>query len=132
MKKTIFFTIMFISFIQLLPAQKPGKVKVPSTLEILTKHSWVKTHDQLGTVQLEFTKDLIYTVTLKSNNETIKGTFSLKGDLLTFETDSSCRMKGEYTISVTKETVTFVQKEDQCSGRNEITPGIWKALTQVD
>jgi len=130
MKKTIFFTIILISFIQLLPAQETGKVKVSSALEMLTKHPWVKIHDQLGTVQLEFTKDLTYTVTLKSSNETIKGTFSLKGDLLTFETDSSCNMKGKYTISVAKETITFVLKEDQCSGRNEITPGVWKTLKQ--
>ncbi|HUX57958.1 MAG TPA: hypothetical protein VMV77_13350 [Bacteroidales bacterium] len=132
MEKTIFFTIILICFAQLLPAQQAGKVQVSSTLEVLTKHPWVKTHDQFGTVQLEFTKDLTYTVTLKSNNETITGTFSLKGDLLTFETDSSCRMKGEYTISVIKETVTFILKEDQCSGRNEITPGIWKALKLGD
>jgi hypothetical protein len=132
MKNTVFLTIVLICFVKLLPAQQTGKVQVSSTLEILTKHPWVKIHDQFGTVQLEFTKDLTFTVTLKSNNETIRGTFSLKGDLLTFETDSQCQEKGEYTITVTEETLNFVKKVDQCNGRNEITPGIWKVPKQGD
>jgi hypothetical protein len=130
MKKTIFLTIFLISFVQLLTAQKTGKVQAFSALEILSKHPWVKTNDQFGTAQLEFTKDLTFTVTLKSNNESITGTFSLKEDLLTFETDSSCDEKGEYTITVTEENLNFIKKEDPCNGRNEIAPGIWKALKQ--
>jgi hypothetical protein len=130
MKNAVLLTIVFLCFARLLPAQQTGKVQVSSTLEILIKHPWVKTHDQFGTVQLEFTKDLTFTVTLKSNNETITGTFSLSGDLLTFETDSQCQGKGEYTITVTEETLNFIKKADQCSGRNEITPGIWKVPKQ--
>jgi hypothetical protein len=98
---------------------------------MLTKHPWVKTHDQLGTVQLEFSKDLTFVTTLKSNNATITGTFSLKGDSLTFETDSSCGVTGKYTISVTKETLTFILKEDQCTGRNEVSPGVWIAFNNI-
>jgi hypothetical protein len=78
MKNVIFLTIILSCFITLLPAQQSGKVQVSSTMEMLTKHQWVKTHDQLGTVQLEFAKDLTFVTTLKSNNATITGTFSLK------------------------------------------------------
>ena len=130
MKKTIFFIAFLICFVQLLSAQQTGKGQASAALVILTKHPWVTTNDQFGTVQLEFTKDLSFTVTLKSSNEIIKGTFSLKGQLLTFETDSSCQVKGEYTITVTEETLTFIKKEDPCNGRNEIAPGIWKVLKQ--
>jgi archaellum component FlaF (FlaF/FlaG flagellin family) len=130
MKKTIFFIAFLICFVQLLTAHQTGKVQVPSALEILTKHPWVTTNDQFGTVQLEFIKDLTFTVTLKSNNVTITGTFSLKGESLTFETDSSCQEKGEYTIKVTEEVLNLIKKEDQCNGRNEIAPGIWKVLKQ--
>ena len=130
MKKTIFLIAFLICFVPLLSAQQTGKVQASSSLEILTKHPWVKTNDQFGTAQLEFTKDLTFTVTLKSNNEAITGTISLKGELLNFETDSSCQEKGVYTITVTEETLNLTKKEDPCNGRNEIAPCIWKALKQ--
>jgi hypothetical protein len=131
MKNVVFLTIILSCFVTLLPAQQSEKVQASSTLEMLTKHPWVKTHDQLGTVQLEFSKDLTFVTTLKSNNATITGTFSLKGDSLTFETDSSCGVIGKYTISITNETLTFILKEDQCTGRNEISPGMWTAFNNI-
>jgi hypothetical protein len=131
MKRTTFFTIFLICFVQLLTAQQKKEAQISSTLEMITKHPWVKTHDQLGTVQLEFSKDLTFVTTLKSNNATITGTFSLKGDSLTFETDSSCGVIGKYTISITNETLTFILKEDQCTGRNEISPGMWTAFNNI-
>lgn len=125
MKKTILLTIS-ICFAQLLTAQQNQKDQTSSVMKMLTSHSWVKTHEELGDVQLEFKADFTYMVRL-SGEGSISGKFSLKGDLLTFETDSSCATKAEYTIKVTKETVNFTKKEDSCMGRNEITPGIWKA-----
>lgn len=127
MKKTIFFTIIIACYTHSLTAQQKEKVQAPSALKELTSHAWIKTHEPLGDVLLEFKSDLTYVVKLKANNDSISGTFSLKGDLLTFETDSNCATKAEYTISVTKETLNFIKKEDQCNGRNEITPGTWKS-----
>jgi len=129
MKRTIFLTTILICFVQLLIAQQKNEVQISSAFSKLTKNAWVKTDERLGTVQMEFKRDSSYTVMLTVRpNETITGKFSLKGDLLTFETDSSCEMKAEYTVTFTNETVNFLKKEDQCIGRNEITPGIWKSL----
>ena len=127
MKKIVFLTIAIICFAQLLTAQQKEKEQTSPVMKMLASHSWVKTHEQLGDIKLSFKKDLTYKVKIVSRNDSITGTFSLRGDLLTFETDSNCTMKAEYTISVTKETVNFTKKEDPCSGRNEITPGTWKA-----
>ncbi|MDP3003339.1 MAG: hypothetical protein Q8N38_09450 [Bacteroidales bacterium] len=129
MKRIIFFTIFLICFVQLLPAQQKKEVEISSSFKMLTNHTWLKTHEELGAFQLEFKKDSTYTVTMKSN-ELISGTFSLIGNTLTFVTDSRCQKNALYTITVTEETVNFIKKEDQCEGRNEIVPGIWKALKQ--
>jgi|GEM_PF-2260590 len=129
MKKIHFLTIILICFAQLLSAQQKGKeVIIPSSLEI-TKNKWIKTHEKYGTIHLEFKKDSTYTVIcLLKPDKPISGTFSLRGNLLIFETDSSCKMKAEYIIAITKESLNFTMKEDQCNGRNEIIPGIWKTI----
>jgi hypothetical protein len=131
MKKTIFFTIILICLVQLINAQQTEKVQGSSAMEMLTKQPWIKTDTQYGAIQMAFTKNLTYTVTFESNNMSIKGTFSLKKDLLTFETDDAgCGIKGEYTIKVAKATLTFVlNKEDPCNERKTSTLGVWKAVT---
>jgi len=80
----------------------------------------------MGTVRLAFKADSTYTVA-GIREDTIKGVFSLKSDVFTFEKENSCNTKGTYTISVTDETLNFVTIEDDCAGRNIITHGIWKA-----
>lgn len=127
MKGIILLTIAFICFAQLLTAQQNQKEPTSSALKMLTGHPWVKNHKEMGDIQIVFKEDLKYTVKRLASNDSIWGTFSLKGSLLTFETDASCATKAQYTISVAKETLTFIKKEDDCLGRNEITPGTWKA-----
>lgn len=131
MKKTIFLTIFLLCFVHLISAQQNKELKISSVFSMLIKHTWIKTHEKFGTVQLEFKKDSTYTVMLITrSNEPISGKFSLKGNILIFETDSSCKMKASYTVTFTNETVNFIKKDDQCEGRSEIVPGIWKALKQ--
>jgi len=95
-------------------------------MKMLVKHSWTKSHEQLGTITLAFKADSTYTVA-GIPDDTINGVYSLKSDVLTFENENSCDSRGIYSITVTDETLTFVLKEDDCDGRNMITPGIWKA-----
>lgn len=127
MKKTSILTIFLICFVQLLPAQQKKEVQISSELSMLIKHKWVKTHETFGTFQLEFKKDSTFSVT-KESNELITGSFSLKEDTLTIVNDSRCQTIAIYAITVTEETLSFIKKEDVCEGRNEILPGIWKAL----
>ena len=96
-------------------------------MKMLVKHTWTKSHEQLGTITLTFKADSTYTVA-GIPDDTIRGVFSLKSDVLTFENENSCDSKGIYTVTVTDETLNFVLKEDDCEGRNMITPGTWKAL----
>jgi hypothetical protein len=122
MKKHIIFTLILICLVQILIAQQ----NTSSIMKMLVKHSWTKGHEQLGTITLAFKADSTYTVA-GIPDDTIKGVFSLKSDVLTFENENSCNSKGIYTVTVTDETLNFVLKEDACEGRNMITPGIWKA-----
>jgi hypothetical protein len=122
MKKHIILTLILICSVQILIAQQ----KTSSVMQMLIKHSWTKSHEQLGTITLAFKADSTYIVT-GIPNDTIKGVFSLKSDVLTFENENSCSSKGIYTITVTDETLNFITIEDDCDGRNLITPGIWKA-----
>jgi hypothetical protein len=123
MKKHIILTLILICSVQILIARQ----NTSSVMKMLVKHSWTKSHEQLGTITLAFKTDSTYTV-MGIPDDTIKGVFSLKSDVLTFENENSCNSKGIYTVTVTDETLTFVQKEDACEGRNMITPGTWKAL----
>ena len=122
MKKHFILTLILICLVQILIAQQ----NTSSVMKMLVKHSWTKNHEQLGTITLAFKSDSTYTV-VGIPDDTIKGVFSLKSDVLTFENENSCNSKGIYTIAVTDETLNFVLKEDACEGRNMITPGIWKA-----
>ena len=122
MKKHIILTLILICSLQVLIAQQ----STSSVMKMIVKHAWVKSHEQLGTITLAFKADSTYTVA-GIPDDTIKGVFSLKSDVLTFENENSCHSKGIYTVTVTDETLTFVLKEDACEGRNMITPGIWKA-----
>jgi hypothetical protein len=123
MKKFIILTLILICSIPILNAQQ----STSSVMKMLVKHTWTKTVDQLGTIKLAFKGDSTYTVE-GIPDQIIKGVFSLKSDVLTFVSENSCNSKGIYTITVTDETVNFVMKEDECTGRSMITPGIWKAL----
>jgi ABC-type uncharacterized transport system auxiliary subunit len=122
MKKQINLTLILICSVQILIAQQ----NTSSAMKMLVKQTWTKSHEQLGTITLAFKADSTYTVVGIPDN-TIKGVFSLRSDVLTFENENSCDSKGIYTITVTDETLNFVLKEDACDGRNMITPGIWKA-----
>jgi hypothetical protein len=121
MKKHIILTLILICSVQIIIAQQ----KTFSVMKMLVKHTWTKSHE-LGIITLAFKADSTYTVA-GIPNDTIKGVFSLKSDVLTFENENSCSSKGIYTITVTDETLNFITKEDDCDGRNLITPGIWKA-----
>ena len=123
MKKHIILTLILICSVAILMAQQ----NTSSVMKMLVKHTWTKSVEQLGTVTLAFKADSTYTVT-GIPDDTIKGVFSLNSDVLTFENENSCNSKGIYTITVTDETLNFVLKEDDCTGRNMITPGNWKAL----
>jgi ABC-type uncharacterized transport system auxiliary subunit len=123
MKKHIILTLILICSVGILIAQQ----NTSSVMKMLVKHTWTKSVEQLGTVTLAFQADSAYTVT-GIPDDTIKGVYSLKSDVLTFENENSCNSKGIYTITVTDETLNFVLKEDDCTGRNMITPGNWKAL----
>ena len=122
MKKQIILTLILICSFQILIAQQ----NTSSVMKMLVKHTWTKSHEELGTITLSFKADSTYTV-VGIPEDTIKGVFSLKSDVLTFENENSCDSKGIYTVNVTDETLNFVLKEDACNGRNMITPGIWKA-----
>jgi hypothetical protein len=122
MKKQINLTLILICSVQILIAQQ----NTSSVMKMLVKQTWTKSHEQLGTITLAFKADSTYTVVGIPDN-TIKGVFSLRSDVLTFENENSCDSKGIYTITVTDETLNFALKEDACEGRNIITPGIWKA-----
>jgi hypothetical protein len=122
MKKYIILTMILISSVQILNAQQNRS----SVLKKLVQHAWTKSAEQLGTVKLAFKADSTYTVE-GIPDETINGVFSLKSDVLTFVNENSCNSKGIYTVTVTDETLTFTLKEDDCTGRNMITPGTWKA-----
>jgi hypothetical protein len=122
MKKHIILTLILICSVQILIAQQ----ETSSVMKMLVKHTWAKSHEQLGTINLAFKADSTYTVA-GIRDDTIKGVFSLKSDVLTFENENSCNSKGIYTVTVTDETLTFILKEDDCEGRKIITPGIWKA-----
>jgi len=122
MKKQINLTLILICSVQILIAQQ----NTSSVMKMLVKQTWTKSHEQLGTITLAFKADSTYTVVGIPDN-TIKGVFSLRSDVLTFENENSCDSKGIYTITVTDETLNFALKEDACEGRNMITPGIWKA-----
>jgi hypothetical protein len=122
MKKHIILTLILICSVQILIAQQ----KTSSVMRMLVKHTWTKSHEEMGTITLAFKADSTYTVA-GIRDDTIKGVFSLKSDVLTFENENSCSSKGIYTITVTDETLNFIAKEDDCEGRNLITPGIWKA-----
>jgi hypothetical protein len=122
MKKHIIITLILICSVEILIAQQ----NTSSVMKMLVKHSWTKSHEQLGTITLAFKADSTYTVA-GIPDDLINGVFSLKSDVLTFENENSCDSKGVYTVTVTEETLTFVLKEDDCDGRNMITPGIWKA-----
>jgi hypothetical protein len=123
MKKQIILTLILICSFQILIAQQ----NTSSVMKVLVKHIWTKSHEQLGIISLKFKVDSTYTVA-GIPDDTIKGVFSLKSDVLTFVNENSCNSKGIYTVTVTDETLNFVLKEDACAGRNMITPGIWKAL----
>jgi hypothetical protein len=122
MKKHIIITLILICSVQILIAQQ----ETSSVMKMLVKHTWAKSHEQLGTITLAFKADSTYTVA-GIRDDTIKGVFSLKSDVLTFENENSCNSKGIYTVTVTDETLTFILKEDDCEGRKMKTPGIWKA-----
>jgi hypothetical protein len=122
MKKHIILALILIWSGQILIAQQ----NTSSVMSMLVKHTWAKNHEQLGTITLAFKSDSTYTVA-GIPNDTIKGVFSLKSTVLTFENENSCNSKGVYTVTVTDETLNFILKEDACEGRNMITPGIWKA-----
>lgn len=122
MKKHIILTLILICSVEILIAQQ----NTSSVMKMLVKHTWTKSHEELGTITLAFKADSTYTVE-GIPDDTIKGVFSLKSDVLTFENENSCDSKGIYSITVTDETLNFVLKEDACEGRNIITPGIWKA-----
>jgi hypothetical protein len=122
MKKHIILILILICSVQILIAQQ----NTSSVMKMLVKHTWTKSHEQLGIITLAFKADSSYTVA-GIPVDTIKGVFSLKSDVLTFENENSCNLKGIYTVTVTDETLNFVLKEDACEGRNMITPGIWKA-----
>ena len=123
MKKSIVLILILIFSIQITEAQQNSS----SVMKMLVKHTWTKTVEQLGTIKLTFKTDSTYTVE-GIRDAAIKGIFSLKSDVLTFVSENSCNSKGIYTITVTDETVNFVMKVDECTGRSMITPGIWKAL----
>ncbi len=123
MKKQINLTLILICSVQILMAQQ----NTSSDMKMLVKHTWTKSHEQMGTIMLAFKADSSYTV-VGIPDDTIKGVFSLRSDVLTFENENSCNSKGIYKITVTDETLNFVLKEDACEGRNIITPGVWKAL----
>jgi hypothetical protein len=122
MKKHIILTLILICSFQIIIAQ-PNTSPV---MKMLVKHAWTKSHEQLGTITLAFKADSTYTVA-GIPDDTIRGVFSLKSDVLTFVDENSCHSKGIYTVTPTDETLSFVLKEDACDGRNMITPGIWKA-----
>lgn len=122
MKRHIILTLILLCSVHFLIAQQ----NTSSVMKMLVKHTWTKSHEQLGTITLAFKVDSTYTVE-GIPDDTIKGVFSLKSDVLTFENENSCNSKGIYTVTVTDETLNFVLKEDACEGRNMITPGIWKA-----
>lgn len=122
MKKYIILTLILIFSMKIGIAQQ----NTSSVMKMLVKHTWEKSHEQLGTISLRFKADSTYTVA-GIPDDTIKGVFTLKSDVLTFENENSCNSKGIYTITVTDETLNFILKEDGCEGRNMITPGIWKA-----
>jgi hypothetical protein len=122
MKKHIILTLILICSVQILIAQQNTSL----VMKMLVKHTWTKSHEQLGSITLAFKADSTYTVA-GIPDDTIKGVFSLKSDVLTFENENSCNSKGIYTVTITDETLNFVLKEDACEGRNMITPGIWKA-----
>jgi hypothetical protein len=123
MKKHILLTLILICSVRILVAQP----NTSSVMKMLVNHIWTKSHEQLGIISLKFKVDSTYTVA-GIPDDTIRGVFSLKSDVLTFADENSCHSKGIYTITPTDETLNFVLKEDACEGRNMITPGIWKAL----
>lgn len=121
MKKLVFFGVVFFCSVQVITAQQ----KNGNMIELLVKNSWIKTHPQLGIIEMEFKIDSTYTVK-GIPDESISGIYSLKGSELTFETETSCQMKGEYTIAITNGTLSFTKKVDTCDGRSMLVPGIWK------
>jgi hypothetical protein len=125
MKKHFILTLILICSVQIVFAQQ----NTSSVMKMLVSHSWTKTHEQLGTITLSFKADSTYTVE-GIPDDTVKGDFTLKSDVLTLENENSCTSKGTYTVTVTDETLTMVLKEDACEGRNQIAPGVWKALVK--
>lgn len=121
MKKLVFFIVMFSCMVQLITAQQ----KNGNMIELLVKNSWIKTHPQLGNIEIAFKMDSTYTVK-GIPEQSISGTYSLKGSALTFETETSCQMKGEYVIAITNGTLSFTKKVDTCDGRSMLVPGVWK------
>jgi hypothetical protein len=129
MKKIILFTIILFCFVHLLHAQQPENAQDSTAMNMLTKCTWEITDTQFGSIQLTFAKNLTYTVHIKSNNMNIKGIFSLKNDLLTFETDdANCGTKGVYTVTFAKETLTIALIQDLCDNRKASVVGVWEAL----
>jgi hypothetical protein len=121
MKKLVFFGVVFFCSVQVITAQQKNENRI----ELLVKNSWIKNHAQLGTVEISFKIDSTYMV-MGIPDETISGTYSLKGSALTFETETSCQMKGEYTIAIANGTLSFTKKVDTCDGRSMLVPGVWK------
>jgi hypothetical protein len=121
MKKILVLSVVFFCTVQVIIAQQKNE----DLIDRLVKNTWIKAHPQSGNIEIAFKSDLTYTVK-GIPDESISGTYSLKGSELTFETETSCQGKGEYTIAIANGTLSFTKKMDTCDGRSMLVPGEWK------